>query len=124
RDPGVVLVGPAVAVLPRVPLGGGQAEPQQEAGDGNAGRAGPAIDEVHDGVAGIVGNPESVQSSPSSFFSWTCSSISSARTSCLRWSLAFSSAIWRSLASVAVLRRLSWAVKAAVPFSKKCFCQL
>jgi hypothetical protein len=30
RDPGVVLVGLAVAVLPRVPLGGGDAEPQQE----------------------------------------------------------------------------------------------
>jgi hypothetical protein len=60
RDPGVVLVGLAVAVLPGVPLGGGQAEPEQEAGDGNTGFAGPAVDEIDDLVAGIVGNPTSV----------------------------------------------------------------
>jgi hypothetical protein len=60
RDPGVVLVGLAVAVLPGVPLGGGQAEPQQEAGDGNLGLVGPALDEIDDVVAGVVGNPESV----------------------------------------------------------------
>jgi len=60
RDPGVVLVGLAVAVLPGVPLGGGQAQPQEEAGDGDAGLAGPAVDEVNDLVAGVVGNPASV----------------------------------------------------------------
>jgi hypothetical protein len=59
-DPGVVLVGLAVAVLPGVPLGGGQAEPEQEASDGDAGFAGPAVDEVDEGVAGVVGNPASV----------------------------------------------------------------
>src|SRR4051812_38682839 len=91
-DPGVVLVGLAVAVLPGVPLGGGQAEPEQEAGDGKAGLAGPAVDEIDDLVAGVVGNPETVQSSPSAFFSRTCSSMSSERTSCLRCSLAWRSA--------------------------------
>src|SRR5262245_53598394 len=121
-DPGVVLVGLAVAQLPGVPLGGRQADPQEAAGNGDARLAGPAVDEVHEGVAGIVGNPASVQSSPSAFFSWTCSSISSERTSCLRWSLASSSAILLSLASVAAWRRLSLAVKAACPFSKKSFC--
>ena len=60
RDPGVVLVGLAVAVLPGVPLGGGQAQPEQEAGDGDAGFVGPAVDEINDLVAGVVGNPESV----------------------------------------------------------------
>ena len=59
RDPGIVLVGLTVAVLPGVPLGGGQAEPQQEAGDGDAGLVGPAVDEVNDLVAAIMGNPES-----------------------------------------------------------------
>jgi hypothetical protein len=59
-DPGIVLVGLAVAVLPGVPLGGGQAEPEQEASDGDAGFAGPAVDEVDEGVAGVVGNPASV----------------------------------------------------------------
>jgi hypothetical protein len=59
-DPGVVFVGLAVAVLPGVPLGGGQAEPQQEASDGKGGVVGPAVDEINDLVAGVVGNPESV----------------------------------------------------------------
>src|SRR5262249_17393381 len=81
-NPGVVLVGLAVAVLPRVPLGGGNADPQKEAANRDAGPLGPALDEIHDGITGIVGNPESVQGSPSCFFSWTCSSISSERTSC------------------------------------------
>src|SRR5262249_46840039 len=120
---GVVLVGLAVAVLPGMPLGGGQAEPEQEASDSQARLAGPAVDEIDDLVAGVVGNPEAVQGSPSSFFSWTCSSISSARTSFLRWSLSWRAAIWRSLAVVSALRRLSVAVKAAEPFSKKSFCQ-
>src|SRR5262249_54641230 len=79
RDPGIVLVGLAVAVFPRVPLGGGQAEPQEEAGDGDAGLVGPAVDEIDDTVAGVMGDPESVQGPPSAFFSWTCSSISSER---------------------------------------------
>jgi hypothetical protein len=60
RDPGVVFVDLAVTVFPGVPLGGGQAEPEQEAGDGNAGLGGPLVDEVNDLVALIVGNPESV----------------------------------------------------------------
>jgi hypothetical protein len=60
RDPGVVFVGLAVAVLPGVPLGGGQAEPEQEAGDGDAGLAGPAVNEVNNLVAGVVGNPASI----------------------------------------------------------------
>ena len=60
RDPGVVLVGLAVAALPGVPLGGSQAEPEQEAGDGDAGFAGPAVDEIDELVAGVVGNPASV----------------------------------------------------------------
>jgi hypothetical protein len=59
-DPGVVLVGLAVAVLPGVPLARGQAEPEEEARDGDAGLAGPAVDEIDDLVAGVVGNPEAV----------------------------------------------------------------
>src|SRR5207249_1597951 len=80
-DPGVVLVGLAVAVLPGVPLGSGQAEPKEEGEHGDAGFVGPLLDEINEGIAGVVGNPETFQGSPSSFFSWTCSSISSARTS-------------------------------------------
>src|SRR5262249_39448340 len=122
-DPGVVLVGLAVAALPRVPLRGGDAEPDEEAGDGDAGLGRPGLDEIDDGVAGVVGNPGALQGSPSSFFSWTCSSISSARTSFLRCSLSSRAAILRSLASGPALRRLPLVPKAAVPFSKNCFCQ-
>jgi hypothetical protein len=60
RDPGVVLVGLAVAVLPRVPLGGGDPQPEEEASDGDPGLVGPALDEIDDLIAGVVGNPESV----------------------------------------------------------------
>jgi hypothetical protein len=60
RDPGVVLVGLAIALLPGVPLGSAQAEPEQETSDRNAGFAGPAVDEIDDLIAGVVGNPASV----------------------------------------------------------------
>ena len=59
-DPGVMFVGLAVAILPGVPLGGGDADPQKEAGDGDAGLVIPALDKIDDLVTGIVGNPESV----------------------------------------------------------------
>jgi len=60
RNPSIVLVGLTVAMLPGMPLGSGQAQPEQEAGDSNAGLVGPALDEIHDAVAGIVGNPDSL----------------------------------------------------------------
>src|SRR5262249_30139438 len=119
----VVLVGLAVAALPGVPLGGGDADPNQEAAHRDAGLVGPALDEIDDGIAGVVGNPGSFQGSPRSFLSWTCSSISSERTSFLRWSFSWRAAIVRSLASWPVLRRLPVFAKAAVPFSKSCLCQ-
>jgi len=59
-NPGIVLVGLAVAVLPGMPLGGGQTQPQQQAGHGNAGLVGPAVDEIDAVVADVVGNPESL----------------------------------------------------------------
>jgi len=59
-NPGVVFVDLAVTVLPGMPLGGSNPDPEQEAGDGDAGLVGPAVDEIDDVVAGVVGNPESV----------------------------------------------------------------
>jgi hypothetical protein len=59
-----VLVGLAVAVLPGVPLGGSEPEPPKEGQHGDAGLAGPAVDEIDDLIAGVMGNPESVPSSP------------------------------------------------------------
>jgi len=60
RNPGIVFVGLAIAILPGVPLGGGEAEPQEEASDRDAGLVSPAVDKIDDLVAGVVGNPESV----------------------------------------------------------------
>src|SRR6185437_117429 len=120
RDQGVVFVGRSVARPPVVELAGGDAEPADEASHGDLGAFGPVPDEVDDGVAGVVGNPDPVQSSPSSFFSLICSSINSATTSFLRWSLSRSAAMVRMwlVSGAAFLRS-----KAAGPFSKSCFCQ-
>jgi hypothetical protein len=74
------------------------ANPGEEAAHGDFRLVGPGAHEVNDLVARIVGNPATPQGSPSSFFSWTCSSMSSPRTSFLRWSLAWSCSI--SLAAV------------------------
>src|SRR4051812_28368770 len=117
----VVLVGQPVASAPGVELAGGDAEPVDEPLDGDLGAFGPAADEVDDGVAGVVGNPCLGQSSPSSFFSWICSSINSATTSFLRWSLSRSAAMVRRCCASGeeILPRS----KAEVPFSKNCFCQ-
>ena len=120
--PGVVFVDLAEAVLPVVELAGADADPGEEAAGGDVGLVGPGTDEIDDLVAGVVGNPAAGQGSPSSFFSWTCSSMSSPRTSFLRWSLASSCWILLSLASstALALRPLS---KAECPFSKNSFCQ-
>src|SRR5262249_22976720 len=120
RDQGVVLIGRSVARPPVVELAGGDAEPADEASHGDLGAFGPVSDEIDDGVAGIVGDPDSVQSSPSSFFSLICSSINSASTSLFRWSSLRRAAMvrWKWPSGAAFLR-----AKAAGPFSKNCFCQ-
>src|SRR6476661_5485466 len=119
-DQCVVLVGQAVARPPAVELAGGDAEPADESPDGDLGALRPIPDEVDDRVAGVVGNPELGQSSPSSFFSLICSSINSATTSFLRWSLSRRAEMRRRfwLSGAAFLRS-----KATGPFSKNCFCQ-
>jgi hypothetical protein len=81
RDLAVVLVDFAVTVLPVVKLTCAQAEPTQELTSRKLRAVGPMLDVVDNLVTRVVGNPGSVQSSPSSFFSWTCSCISSAMTS-------------------------------------------
>src|SRR6516162_6824472 len=119
-DECVVLVGRSVAGPPIVKLAGADAEPADESLRGDLGSLGPVPDEIDDGVAGDLGNPSPRQSSPSSFFNLICSSINSATTSFLRWSLSRSAAMvrWRRPSGAAFLRS-----KAAGPFSKNCFCQ-
>jgi len=58
--PGVVLVDLAEALLPVVELAGADADPGEEATDGDGRLVAPGADEVNDGVADIVGNPAAV----------------------------------------------------------------
>jgi hypothetical protein len=94
RDRAVVLIDFAVTVLPVVELTCAQAEPTQKLTCRKIRAVGPVLDVVDDLVTRVVGNPGSFQSSPSSFFSCTCSCISSAMTSffltSLDWSLSTS----------------------------------
>src|SRR5262249_2396100 len=105
RNPCVVLVGLAIPLFPIVPLAGPQADPQQKGEDGDPRLAGPTVDEIHQLVPNVVGNPDAFQGSPSSFFSWTYSCISSASTSFFCWSFCSRAAILRSLTSSMALRR-------------------
>jgi hypothetical protein len=52
-----VFIDLAEALLPVVELAGADADPGQEATDGDVGLAAPGSDEIDDGVAGIVGDP-------------------------------------------------------------------
>src|SRR5262249_49139214 len=119
RDQGVVLVGRPVACGPIMELAGGDAGPAEESSHRQLGALAPVANEVDEGVAGVVGNPDSGQSSPSSSFSLIGSSINSATTSFLRWSWSRGAAMvrWRWPSDAAFLRS-----KAAGPFSKSCFC--
>jgi hypothetical protein len=52
-----VFVDLAEALLPVVKLAGADADPGEEATDGDVRLVAPGTDEIDDGVAGIVGNP-------------------------------------------------------------------
>ncbi len=81
RDQGLVFVDLAIALFPLVELAGSQVEPVEQLLGGEFGTVGPVGDVVDDLVARVVGNPASLQSSPSSFFARTLASMSSAMTS-------------------------------------------
>jgi hypothetical protein len=70
-----------------VELDGADAEPADESSREDLGSLGPVADEVDDGVAGVVGSPGPRQSFRSYFLNVICSSINSATTSFLCWSL-------------------------------------
>ncbi len=69
REPGVMPVGRPEACLPREELAETDAEPTDEPPQGDLGPGRPTLDERDDLVARREGNPDSIQSSPSSFFS-------------------------------------------------------
>jgi len=56
-DPSVVLVGLPVALPPGVELAARDADPVDEPVAGELGGLGPAVDEIDDGVSGVVGSP-------------------------------------------------------------------
>src|SRR5207302_1943164 len=76
RHPGIVLIDLTEAVPPVVELTLTDADPGDEAGDGDVGLVRPGADEIDDLIAGIVGNPRAPQSSPRLFFSSVCASMS------------------------------------------------
>src|SRR5689334_20508171 len=83
--PAVVLIHLPVALPPVVELAGSDAEPPNEPPGADLPLLRPAPDEIHDLIPRIVRDPAPGQSSPMSFFSATCSAISSARTSSFVW---------------------------------------
>src|SRR5436190_9868364 len=84
-NPAVVLVHLPIAFPPVVELAGGDVEPPNEPPGADLSLFRPAPDEIHDLIPRIVRDPAPGQSSPMSFFSATCSAISSARTSSFVW---------------------------------------
>ena len=92
----VVFIGQAIPGAPVVKLARGDSQPGDEPPGWDLSTLGPIGDVIDDGVAYVVGNPGAGQRSPSSFFSWICSSINSATTSFLRWSLSRSAAMVRT----------------------------
>jgi hypothetical protein len=60
RNERVVLVGLPVALPPVVELALGDTNPAQEADHGDLRGRSPLVDEVDDGIAGVVGNPGAV----------------------------------------------------------------
>src|SRR5439155_15594012 len=117
----IVLVHLPVAPLPVEVLARAQAEPADHPPGRQLGLGAPGGDEVDHGVSRVVGNPPAAQSSPSSFFVFTNSSVTFAMTRSFCVSRSRSSSTFRSSARCSVL--VSFA-KAAAPFSKNCFCQV
>jgi hypothetical protein len=120
RDERVVLVGLAVALLPVVIFGAGEPDPGDQLQGADRGARRPALNEIDDHVADVVGDPTGRQISPSSLFKRICSAMISAMTSSFSLSLdSRRSIFFNSLEPWERGRRLS---KAAAPFSKKAFC--
>lgn len=82
--PGVVFVDFAVALPPIVEFARTDADPREEATDGDFRLVAPGSNEIDERVTGVVRHPLAGQGSPRLFLSETCSSMSSASTESLR----------------------------------------
>ena len=83
-NPAVMFVDLAVTLSPVIELAQAKAQPLDEPLGRNLRSFRPIANVVDDLIASVMGNPGSSQSSPSTFFSLTCSSSNSATTSFLR----------------------------------------
>src|SRR5690606_16111033 len=106
--------------LPARELAGTELAPPQEGREGDAGEGVHAFEEIDHRVAFVGGSPGVLQSSPSSFFVRTSSSVTAAMTSSFLLRRASSCSILRSPGSG--LRERDDRSKAAAPFSKKVLC--
>jgi hypothetical protein len=94
--PAIVLIDAAIPLAPVIELADADADPGDEPSGRDFSPFRPVADVIDELVARVVGNPGSGQSSPSSFFSLTCSSISLATTSFLRCTFSRKAAMTRS----------------------------
>ena len=83
RDPGVVLVDLAVAILPLVELAAADADPLHDPAVADAGPFAPVAHVIDDRIADVGLGPGIGQPRPSVFFRRTCSAMISAMTSSL-----------------------------------------
>src|SRR5687767_745960 len=116
----VALADLTVALGPVVILAHTQSDPLHKALGGQLGAVAPAAYVIDDFIASVVGHPLGFQSTPSTFFKLTFSSISSAMTSFFTASLASSCCTRRSAGEGPA--GLVCRSNAAAPPSKSCFC--
>lgn len=91
----IVLVDHAESGSPVVKLAPGDPQPKDKTHDCDLRLLRPSVDEIYNGIPDIVRHPDGSQISPRLFFSATCSSMSSASTSSLRFILASRASIRR-----------------------------
>ena len=89
-DEPIMFVGFAVPLDPCIKLAPGNGQPGDDLLQGHFCFLAPMLAEIDNGIACIMRNPATIQSSPSSFFNWICSSSNSERTSCFRRNLSSS----------------------------------
>lgn len=120
RNQTIMFVCLAVTGCPRVELAPRHPQPSDYPVQRNFRSGGPLAAEINHRIAGVMGNPAAIQSSPSSFFNWICSSSNSESTSCFRRSFSSSSPIRRSWPCSLPFPS---GANTDAPCSKNCLCQ-
>ncbi len=84
RDQPIMFVGFAVPLDPCIKFASGNGQPSDDLFQSHFCFLAPMLAEIDNGIACIMRNPATIQSTPSSFFNRICSSSNSERTSCFR----------------------------------------